>query len=85
MNPLSQSQIKTLDSINCADLRRKIDELVKFCNKTDERLKECEKDVDMFDCGYTKDDEGKIEIYGLCDCPEKCQLHDLAKKINKFL
>ena len=38
MNKLKQSQIKTLDTINCKDLRDKIDEIIDFCNETNKRL-----------------------------------------------
>lgn len=32
MNPLREKQIKTLKELNCADLARKVDEIVEFLN-----------------------------------------------------
>ena len=72
MNPLKEKQVKQLEALNCADLARKVDELVKYINEQCFFGKEMTVNV----CnGKEKTVKQWTGAYSVCDCPEPCQLH----------
>jgi len=84
MNPLKEKQVKQLEALNCADLARKVDELVKYINEQcffgkEMTVNVCNGKEDMPQCFCRSyyDDEGKLQdcTCGKCGKPEPCQLH----------
>ena len=51
MNKLKDKQEQLLDNLNCSDLKRKINKLVKFCNEVKERLDQIKF---LVECDYHK-------------------------------
>ena len=68
MNPLTKNQEKLLGRIGCDDLARKVNELVKHINGLENMAYPVLQDSQ----DTCKNDTG---TYGVCDCPEPCQLH----------
>ena len=84
MNPLKEKQVKQLEALNCADLARKVDELVRYINEQcffgkEMTVNVCNGKEDMPQCFCRSyyDDEGKLQdcTCGKCGKPEPCQLH----------
>jgi len=72
MNPLKEKQVKQLEALSCSDLARKVNELVRYINTQCFFGKEMTVNV----CnGKEKTAKYGTGTYGICDCPEPCQLH----------
>jgi hypothetical protein len=90
MNPLRDKQEKLLDNLNLSDLKRKVNEIVEFCNKVNERLEFLErynltdKTVEEFEKrGYTIN-RGKTEKL-TNEAVEKCDFHKHLDEATKKL
>jgi len=81
INPLDQKTIQLLDSMNLADLRRKVNEIVKFCNKS---AKEQEKSLPNIRTLKMRKGSTPLSIYKECkklfDC--WCWYEDELKNVK---
>jgi len=70
MNRLKQKQEQLLDNLNLSDLKRKVNEIVEFCNKVNERLE------------FLEEDKFTDEVVEKCDFHKHLELEDHNFKVN---